>query len=203
MGEVAMDWGHILAIAVALGGAVSVFLELVVKVVTNGSLLRNLAGQYRDRLFVGISLLTCLALGMLLGEHILWTKLRSEIDGDRGWAARCEDEKKVLSEALDHAPAAQRKYDEICARPRASCIILYDTENFQGRSLALPDSASDLRMLAYNDTARSIKVLGNVSALAHVDIDFLGGSLEVNTSLPSLPVEFQRSISSIQVFREP
>ncbi len=191
-----MNWEHTVATVVTIVGMLSALIDLLVKWKTK----RSMLGPYRGKMLVGILLATCFALGTLFGEHVLWTKLKSDIAKLREWAERSEEEKKLLLEALNQAPILQREYDKQCEREGTACVILYSDEQFRGARLALPvGEYSDLRMLAFNDTVRSIRIRGKVHAFAFIDITYRGKVLKVDANVPSLNTEFDHEISSVRV----
>jgi len=202
-----VDIKHLITVAVAAIGAVSAAVELVVKLATNMSLLQKIVGQYRDKILVGILCLTCLAAGALLGEwesssrsKLDIQKLQASNQDLRRWAEQGESDKKFLFQALNQAPVWQREYDRRCQRQEVPCVFLYSDSQYGGRWLALPvGEYPDMRMLAFNDTARSIKIRGKVHVLAFVDINYQGDALPIDRSTPVLDDEFNQTISSVRV----
>jgi hypothetical protein len=182
-------------------------LVLVVRFATNVTLFQKIVAQYRSRMWAGILCLTCFAGGTLFGEYALSSKTKGEIEkvrrdyqANRDWALRAEEEKNFLLQALNQAPVLQREYDNRCARPQAACVLLYSDKNSGGRWLALPiGEYPDLRMLGFNDTARSIKISRDVHALVFADVNYQGHALPINGNAASLGADFDQAISSVQV----
>ena len=203
-----------LAAVLAVGAimAVAAAVEAVVKLATNMSLLQKLVGQHRNKVLAGILCLICFAGGTLFGEYALSSKTKGEIEkansdyqANRAWALRVEEEKNFLLQALNQAPVLQREYDTQCERQQVPCIFLYSAVGFGGRWLALPISDyADLRLLGFNDAARSIKIRGAVHAIAYVDVDYHGNPLPINGNIASLDKdfrEFTQAISSVHVYK--
>ncbi|MCH5585063.1 beta/gamma crystallin-related protein [Shimazuella sp. AN120528] len=57
-----------------------------------------------------------------------------------------------------------------------TCVILYEKEHYQGKSIKICQNTPDLGKYHFNDKTRSVKVEGNATVTIYDDINYKGAS---------------------------